>query len=428
RSSRAHQSRQHTITISSDRLATTRIRGYLYNGAFTFSCRSTSGNNGNPREDPNTRLCWKRGKRQRLQRIHHHRQRCSTLSATVERNGSDATVAPINTTSHGPIYQAANHSQTNGSGDSRARARNNAGASTGGGTVAVRDAAPAGAGVVPRHVGFICDGNGRWASQRNLPRAAGHAEGARRLVDLIQSLVDERKQQRSSNSNTNANNAIAAGGTESPRALVECLTFYAFSTENWNRSPHEISKIFEAIEVLARTFLVGRRSLLAEVEIRVLGNLDDPRVPPGLRRVLRELEAATVGDTGGGSGGGTTGGTPRLVVCLAVNYGGRRDILSACRSIATDARDGLLDPSEITESTLSERLGTGSRCDPDLVVRTGGEHRLSNFLLWEAAYAELFVVDTLWPDFSFEDGWKESLAWYAGRKRNFGGRDERPDQ
>jgi len=297
---------------------------------------------------------------------------------------------------------------------------------------------------IPRHVGLICDGNGRWANRRNLPRAVGHAEGARRLVDLIRSLTKERRvlrrqarartqtqrrtQQRENRQQRNDTNAVAV-------AAVDCLTFYAFSTENWNRSPQEITKIFEAIEFTAKIFLNSGE--LQEMQIRVLGDLDDPRIPSSLRKILRQLEDRTNGNSDGDNSNSTsasgtittTSSTPhrarnhdRLGVCLAINYGGRRDIVAACRAVARDVQNGSLDPSDVSEATISDRLGTAGLEAPDLVVRTGGEHRLSNFMLWEAAYAELRVVDTLWPDFSYRHGWKEALDWYAGRKRNFGGR------
>lgn len=262
---------------------------------------------------------------------------------------------------------------------------------------------------IPRHVGLICDGNGRWATQRNLPRAAGHLEGARRLVDLVRSILKERdnKRSRSTTKNYSSNHA------------VDCLTLYAFSTENWNRSPSEIAKIFEAIEVAATAV----KNEVAEVDLRVLGDLSDPRIPASLRKLLQEMEDRTQHRR---KDSHTHADTEhhRLQVCLAVNYGGRRDIVSACRSLAESVRDGTLEASDITEEALQEQLATGGIPPPDLIVRTGGEHRLSNFLLWEAAYAELYVSQILWPDFSFDGEWKDSLEWYSKRKRNFGGRAE----
>ena len=166
------------------------------------------------------------------------------------------------------------------------------------------------------------------------------------------------------------------------------------------------------------------------MEIRVLGDLNDPRIPSSLRKILRQLEDRTSDRNNNNNNNNNSNARTahrvrnhdRLGVCLAINYGGRRDIVAACRAIARDVQNGSLDPSDVSEATISDRLGTAGLDPPDLVVRTGGEHRLSNFMLWEAAYAELRVVDTLWPDFSYKHGWKEALDWYAGRKRNFGGR------
>jgi undecaprenyl diphosphate synthase len=254
---------------------------------------------------------------------------------------------------------------------------------------------------------LICDGNGRWATQRNLPRAAGHLVGARRLVDLIRSLVRERQHQKQKQNRKQA-----------PRVnvgIVDCLTLYAFSTENWTRCPSEIAKIFDAIEFAATA--VHTAGDLAEIDLRVLGDLSDERIPSSLRNVLSDLEEKAEHRR-------ESGNSDRLQVCLAVNYGGRTDIVSACRSLASAVQNGSLEASDISEAMLESRLSTGGIPSPDLIVRTGGEHRLSNFLLWEAAYAELFVSSVLWPDFSWEGEWKRSLDWYSKRKRNFGGRGD----
>ena len=257
--------------------------------------------------------------------------------------------------------------------------------------------------VVPRHVGLICDGNRRWATQRNLPGAVGHLEGARRLIDLVRSLVRERRR---------SSTAAAAAAT-----TPECLTLYAFSTENWKRNEHEISKIFEAIEVAARSVL-SAGDLADAVDLRILGDLGDDRIPASLKSLLSDLETKTDEDD-------DRRDPRRLGVNLAVNYGGRKDIVEACRALAGEVlADGSPGAAEsvITEEALSGRLSTGGMPPPDLIVRTGGEHRLSNFLLWEAAYAELYVTDVLWPDFSHTGEWRKSLDWYATRTRNFGGR------
>ena len=254
---------------------------------------------------------------------------------------------------------------------------------------------------VPRHVGLICDGNGRWATQRNLPRAAGHLAGARCLIGLIQSLLKERKEAAADNS------------------LVSFITLYAFSTENWNRSPLEISKIFDAIEFAAAAIQITGD--VSEIDLKVVGDLSDDRIPVSLKTLLSELEERTMSRRREDS----VNNKNRLLVCLAVNYGGRRDIVSACRSLAEALQDGRIESSEdITEDSLQKELSTREIPPPDLIVRTGGEHRLSNFLLWESAYAELYVSQVLWPDFACEGEWKRSLEWYSQRERNFGGRKE----
>jgi undecaprenyl diphosphate synthase len=275
--------------------------------------------------------------------------------------------------------------------------------------------------MVPRHVGLICDGNGRWATQRNLPRAVGHLEGARRLVDLIRSLIKERQKQQHQDQKAPRRSSKPDSASANANA-VGCLTLYAFSTENWNRSPSEIAKIFEAIEFAATA--IRNLGDLADVDLKVLGDLSDDRIPASLRKVLHQLEERTRQRRNLNKQKHHDFDHDRLLVCLAVNYGGRRDIVSACRSLAQAVQDGSLDASNITEDSLQSRLATGGMPPPDLIVRTGGEHRLSNFLLWEAAYAELFVSQVLWPDFSWEGEWKHSLDWYSKRKRNFGGREE----
>jgi len=300
---------------------------------------------------------------------------------------------------------------------------------------------------VPRHVGLICDGNGRWASQRSLPRALGHLEGARRIVDLIQSLTEERKQKRQEKQEES--------NDSSSSSLVDCITLYWFSTENWNRSPAEINKIFEAAEFYINAFL-NNTVVLEEARIRVLGDLDDPRLPKSMWTAMRKLEEKTSGgndhkgkndndsdsdnNNDSNNNESDTHQSPRtppfrrLDVCFAINYGGRQDIVSACQHIGQQVRDGIIvDPSSITEDLFSRSMSTSSslqlECpDPDLIIRTGGEHRLSNFMTWNSAYSEIHVTDMLWPDFLKHTGWKRSLEWYKHRKRNYGGREQDDDE
>lgn len=235
---------------------------------------------------------------------------------------------------------------------------------------------------VPRHVAFICDGNSRWAEARGLPSSAGHAAGADRLMKCLETLKE---------------------------LGVECCTMYGFSTENWKRSEREIRDILRVIEDTGDRFYA--RALRENVRVKILGNVEDERIPPSLRSVLQKLEKDT-------SRGGTA---QQLTVCLAINYGGRQDIVNAGVRMAKAVAAGDIDAADITEETVASYLYTADVPDPDLIIRTGGEQRLSNFLLWNMAYAELYFSNTLWPDF---DGTcvREAIGWYSSRSRRFGGR------
>lgn len=235
---------------------------------------------------------------------------------------------------------------------------------------------------LPRHVAFVCDGNSRWAKARYLPASVGHAAGADRILESLTTLQ---------------------------KAGVEYCTMYGFSTENWKRSPKEIRDILLLIEQVATSYY--QRALDDNVRFKILGDIDDVRIPASLRDALRTLERETAGN---GSN------TKQLTVCLAVNYGGRRDIINASLQLAKAIAAGQIDPATVTESDFSALLCTNGVPEPDLVIRTGGEKRLSNFLLYDAAYAELFFTDTLWPDFS-ASRLDEALAWFASRSRRFGG-------
>jgi len=257
-------------------------------------------------------------------------------------------------------------------------------------------------GTTPRHIAFICDGNSRWASSRGLPAAAGHAAGADRLVETLDFLRD---------------------------AGVSCCTFYAFSTENWNRPASEVRAVLDVVERTARRYY---RRLLREgdARLRILGDLDDERIPASLRDVLRDLSDETrrvvdarrsIGDGPDDDDVHQRNNKPVFTLCVAVNYGGRQDIVAACRRIAKLVADGGVDEKNITEDVFAAQLGTSGIPDPDLIVRTSGESRLSNFLLWNSAYSELYFTDVLWPDF---DGaaLAQALDWYATRRRRFGSR------
>jgi len=229
--------------------------------------------------------------------------------------------------------------------------------------------------LLPKHVGIILDGNGRWAAARGLPRQAGHEEGARAARRAIDACLARE---------------------------IPYVTLYTFSVANWRRPPEEIAGLMH----VARSFAEGNREDLARAGVRVeiMGELDD--LPTPTRHAMDALVAATAGGR-------------RLVVSLALNYGGRADLVSAIRSVAAQARAGTMIPEEVTERTLRSLLTTSRVPDPDLVIRTGGEKRLSDFLLFEAAYAELFFTDALWPDFT-ETMLDEALETYARRQRRFG--------
>ena len=233
---------------------------------------------------------------------------------------------------------------------------------------------------VPRHVAIIMDGNGRWAKKRMLNRLRGHREGAE-SVDAV---------------------------TEAARkAGVEYLTLYAFSTENWRRPPDEVAGLWE----LLNEFLEKKRKKLLDNRIRLhfIGHLE--QIPDIVRenalRVKRETE-----ENGWD-----------MTLTLALSYGSRDEIASAVRLIAEKVRHGEVSPKEITEETVASHLFTADMPDPDLVIRTSGELRISNFLLWQSAYAEYYFTDVLWPDFR-EKEFFEALDAYAKRSRRFGKTEE----
>lgn len=227
----------------------------------------------------------------------------------------------------------------------------------------------------PRHVAIIMDGNGRWARARGKDRLEGHWAGYRTLKRIVYA-ADE--------------------------LGIEYLTVYGFSSENWKRPDIEVSG-------LMRLMLSAMRAEIEEliangIRVRVIGRLD------GLPQDLRdEFQAAMV----------RTAPNGRMTFTLAINYGGRHEIVDAVRSLALSVADGSLAPSEIEETTIQERLYAPETPDPDLLIRTAGEMRLSNYLLWQSAYAELWVTSTLWPDFSRED-LSEALAEFGRRTRRFG--------
>lgn len=230
---------------------------------------------------------------------------------------------------------------------------------------------------VPRHVGLIMDGNGRWAEARGLHRTQGHAAGEAALFDVVDGALD---------------------------LGVEWLTAYTFSTENWKRSEEEVQFLLHFnVEVLQR-----RRDALAEkgVRIRFIGDRWDPRVHQGLRDEFAAAEAMT-----------RTNSTLELV--LAFNYGGRAEIALAARRLAEQVAAGELDPSDVNESLVASHLSIPEMPDADLLIRTSGEQRVSNFLLWQATYAELVISDLMWPEFN-QQAFSACIAEYQSRNRRFG--------
>jgi undecaprenyl diphosphate synthase len=230
-------------------------------------------------------------------------------------------------------------------------------------------------GDVPRHVAVIMDGNGRWAQQRSLPRRLGHREGMKSVRETIEG-------------------AIEAG--------IEILTLFAFSTENWNRPQREVSALMSLLQLYARK---ERDELERQgVEVHVLGDLD--RVDDRTRRAVETIVE------------GTRGGT-ELRLNLMISYGGREEIIRSARILTERVVRGELSPEGIDHETLSSTLFTAGLPDPDLLIRTAGECRLSNFMLWQLAYTELHISPILWPDFDRE-GLFEAVLDYQRRERRFG--------
>jgi undecaprenyl diphosphate synthase len=229
---------------------------------------------------------------------------------------------------------------------------------------------------LPRHIAIIMDGNGRWAQRQGKPRIFGHRHGA----DTVRSIV-----------------------TECARLEIEVLTLYSFSMENWKRPPEEIDFLMALLE----EFLEAERRTMMENNVRFAHIGRREGLP---QRVLDELDRATR-ETGGNTG---------LTLALAINYGSRSEIVDAVRAITTEVKTGRLEANEIDEDTISKHLYTAGWPDPDLLIRTAGEMRISNYLLWQISYAELYVSDVCWPEFGVDELHK-ALRAFAGRKRKFGG-------
>jgi undecaprenyl diphosphate synthase len=228
---------------------------------------------------------------------------------------------------------------------------------------------------LPRHVAIITDGNGRWARRRHLPRQAGHVAGVAAVREVVRQACD---------------------------VGLENLTLFVFSSENWKRPATEVG----ALMGLFRLYFRNDLDELAErgARVRIIGNRT--RVEEDIRKLIEEAERRTLGNSG-------------LNLTFAFDYGGQEEIAAAARELARAAAEGRLDPETITSELFASRLFTAGLPEPDLVIRTSGERRLSNFLLWQSAYAELLFVDTLWPDFGRKE-FLEALDLFAQRERRFG--------
>ena len=228
---------------------------------------------------------------------------------------------------------------------------------------------------LPQHIAIIMDGNGRWATSRGLPRIFGHRAGAEAVRRITEACCE---------------------------LGVGALTLYAFSWENWDRPPSEIRELMGLLEEFMRretpTLLKNR------VRLQAIGRLEE--LPADVLTGLR----STIADTAVGD---------RLVLTLALSYGGRQEIVDAVRRLAEDVRQGRLQPEQIDEARVSQALYTSGLPDPDLLIRTSGEQRLSNFLLWQSSYTELYVTPKLWPDFT-KDDLRQAIAEFERRERRFG--------
>ncbi|MDZ8224243.1 MULTISPECIES: isoprenyl transferase [unclassified Nostoc] len=229
--------------------------------------------------------------------------------------------------------------------------------------------------LLPQHVAVIMDGNGRWAKRQGLPRIMGHKRGVDALKDLLRCCQDWG---------------------------IQALTAYAFSTENWKRPQEEVDFLMTLFQRVLRQEL--REMVEENVQIKFVGNLQ--ALPRSLQQeISRSMEATK--DNGG------------IRFSVATNYGGRQEILQACQAIAKQVQQGLLQPDEINEQVFESHLYTAGITDPDLLIRTSGEMRLSNFLLWQMAYGEIYITDALWPDFDRAE-FHRALCAYQQRERRFG--------
>ncbi len=229
---------------------------------------------------------------------------------------------------------------------------------------------------IPAHVAIILDGNGRWAKEKGMPRNYGHMQGAKAVEDILEVASD---------------------------MGIRYLTVYAFSTENWNRPESEVAALMKILRTYLKTSI--KKSMKNNVRCRVIG--DKTALSEDIREAIEELEKATAGNTG-------------LTFSIAINYGGRDEITRAVRKIASKVKEGELSAEDITEQMIGSELDTGYMPDPDLLIRTCNEQRISNFLLWQCAYAEFYFTPVAWPDFDKAE-LEKAVEAYAGRNRKFGG-------
>ncbi len=229
--------------------------------------------------------------------------------------------------------------------------------------------------VIPRHVAVIMDGNGRWAKAKGLPRKMGHVQGGKNVEDLLYVCDD---------------------------LGIKYFTVYAFSTENWKRSEDEVA----ALMTLLRSYLSSgfKKAAKNNVRIRIIG--DRTRLAPDIQKLIEDLEEDSKNNTG-------------LQFQIAINYGGRDEIVRMMRKTAEDVKSGKVNPEDINEEFISNNLDTKDIPDPDLLIRTSGEQRLSNFLLWQIAYSEFYIADCHWPDFN-KDELIKAIEEYNKRDRRFG--------
>lgn len=229
---------------------------------------------------------------------------------------------------------------------------------------------------VPAHIGIIMDGNGRWAKKRRLPRSAGHRAGAENFRTITR---------------------------YASKIGVKYLTLYAFSTENWSRPQEEVGALMDLFKSYLEEAL--RDFMDENIQVRFIGDVS--AFSPELQKLIREVEEASAPKTG-------------MVLNLAMNYGGRAELLRAAKAFAADVKSGQTGPESLTEEGFSRYLYTAGQPDPDLIIRPSGEQRISNFLLWQSAYAEFVYFDILWPDFKPGD-LDEAIRIYSSRQRRFGG-------